>query len=167
MPPRFAYWTLLIDNGPTEFRAARQDDLLPTLYQLRRTNANVVMKWFAHGRLWDSPDDARDRGTRGSRHAPRGKDWRPGGEHRDPRARPVTSKRDRRQHVRVRPALEHRGRAEGAGRSERPSAPRADRPIESRRRRDRFTSRPTSDGPRHDGNRRSRNRTPGKPPRRR
>ena len=56
MPPRYAYWTILIDNKPTAFRAREKEELLPTLTQLRRTNKDVVMKWFARGRLWDSPE---------------------------------------------------------------------------------------------------------------
>jgi len=56
MPPRHAYWTILIDKGPTAFRARDKDDLLPTLNQLRRTNKDVELKWFARGRLWDSPE---------------------------------------------------------------------------------------------------------------
>jgi hypothetical protein len=59
MPPRYAYWTILIDNAPTAFRAREQSELLPTLQQLRRTNKNVVMKWFAKGRVWESPEEAR------------------------------------------------------------------------------------------------------------
>jgi len=55
MPPRFAYWTILIDNAPTAFRAREAQELLPTLNQLRRTNPNAVMKWFSGGRLWESP----------------------------------------------------------------------------------------------------------------
>ena len=58
MPPRFAYWTLLIDNGPTAFRARDAADLLPTLNQLKRKNPNVVLKWFSGGQLWDSPEAA-------------------------------------------------------------------------------------------------------------
>ena len=56
MPPRFAYWTILIDDKPTAFRARDQQELLPTLTQLKRTNQNVVVKWFAQGRLWDSQE---------------------------------------------------------------------------------------------------------------
>ena len=88
MPPRFAYWTILIDDGPTAFRARDPADLLPTLRQLARTNERVTMKWFARGRLWESPDEQRAaeraRETRGER---RGPEWRPGGKHRDPSAR--------------------------------------------------------------------------------
>ncbi len=88
MPPRFAFWTILIDNRPTAFRAKEQADLLPTLRQLRRTNTDVVLKWFANGRLWESPDEARLSRRQRPADEPRGKGWRPGGEHRDPRARP-------------------------------------------------------------------------------
>lgn len=88
MPPRFAYWTILIDKAPTAFRAKDQADLLPTLQQLRRTNPDVVLKWFAHGRLWDSPEQAREsRKPEPTRQEKRGRDWRPGGQHRDPRVR--------------------------------------------------------------------------------
>ena len=78
MPPRFAYWTILIDNGPTAFRARDPEELLPTLNQLKRTNAHVTMKWFSGGKLWDSPEAAResrrrplpDRGPKGDRRRP-------------------------------------------------------------------------------------------------
>jgi hypothetical protein len=88
MPPRFAYWTILIDNKPTAFRAREREELLPTFNQLRRKNAEVVMKWFARGRLWESAE-----ADRAAQRAPkprvekRDHDWRPGGAHKDPRAR--------------------------------------------------------------------------------
>src|SRR3989442_14791741 len=88
MPPRFAYWTILIDHKPTAFRARNQEDLLPTLRQLRRTNKDVIMKWFGQGRLWESPEA--QRAARQKRTPPlekRGRDWRPGGQHKDPRDR--------------------------------------------------------------------------------
>jgi hypothetical protein len=88
MPPRYAYWTILIDEKPTAFRARDREELLPTLHQLRRKNAAVVMKWFARGRLWESPEAA-DAARRAPKPAPekRGREWRPGGDHRDPRDR--------------------------------------------------------------------------------
>jgi hypothetical protein len=87
MPPRFAYWTILIDNKPTAFRAAKREELQPTFAQLKRTNADVTMKWFARGRLWDDPEQAQWAGRNASRPLEkRGRDWRPGGNHRDPRA---------------------------------------------------------------------------------
>jgi hypothetical protein len=88
MPPRFAYWTILIDDKPTAFRAREREELLPTFNQLRRKNATVVMKWFARGRLWESAE-----ADRAAQRAPkpgvekRDRDWRPGGAHKDPRAR--------------------------------------------------------------------------------
>ena len=94
MPPRFAYWTILIDNKPTAFRAREQEELLPTLQQLRRTNKDVVLKWFARGRLWETPEAAQ-----AASRAPapvrekRGHDWRPGGAHKDLRDRFKKGKR--------------------------------------------------------------------------
>jgi hypothetical protein len=87
MPPRFMYWTILIDQRPTAFRATDREDLLPTLKQLQRTNKDVMMKWFARGQLWESPEAAREaaRGPKPVREK-RGHEWRPGGAHRDPRA---------------------------------------------------------------------------------
>jgi hypothetical protein len=88
MPPRFAYWTILIDDKPTAFRARDKADLLPTFHQLQRTNPNIVFKWFARGRLWASPEAARDAQRRPQpRTESRSRDWRPGGDHKDPRAR--------------------------------------------------------------------------------
>jgi 23S rRNA pseudouridine2605 synthase len=117
MPPRHAYWTILIDDQPTAFRAHDPEELLPTLNRLREKNESAVMKWFERGQLFDSRDAARDAGLgkgerrwegprperrddaagaeRPDRNArdrrpagegrPRDKNWRPGGEHRDPR----------------------------------------------------------------------------------
>ena len=59
MPPRFTYWTILLDGRPTAFRAADREQLLPTLKQLRAKNPDAVLKWFAHGRVWESPDEVR------------------------------------------------------------------------------------------------------------
>jgi hypothetical protein len=98
MPPRYAYWTILVDGGPTAFRAAEPDELLPTLKRLQVKQPDAVMKWFEKGRLWDSRDDARDKLSAGytvgkdgelvppaDGEKPRTKSWRPGGEHKDPR----------------------------------------------------------------------------------
>src|SRR5712692_8622756 len=83
MPPRYAYWTILIDNKPTAFRAREKEVVLPTLHQLRRTNTDVVLKWFARGRLWETPEAAQGSAAREKRAS----DWRPGGAHKDPRDR--------------------------------------------------------------------------------
>jgi hypothetical protein len=86
VPPRYAYWTILIDDRPTAFRAREQADLLPTLRQLKRTNPNAEMKWFARGKLWDTPEQAQWARTNLPKPAERRtRDWRPGGAHKDPR----------------------------------------------------------------------------------
>ena len=75
-------------RGPTAFRAREREELLPTLHQLRRKNTDVVMKWFARGQVWTSPEEAQT-----AQRAPKlpretcDRDWRPGGAHRGPRDR--------------------------------------------------------------------------------
>jgi hypothetical protein len=95
MPPRYSYWTILAGGLPTSFRAAEREDLLPTLRRLQERHPDAEMKWFARGKLWTSPEDARSASERS--HAARGRDWRPGGEHRDPREPFKSAKRERNQ----------------------------------------------------------------------
>ena len=106
MPPRYAYWTILIDDKPTAFRAREREELQPTFVQLQRKNASVTMQWFARGKLWASREAERDDfqmqkhaasapRARGADRPPesaegaekRGSGWRPGGAHKDPRDR--------------------------------------------------------------------------------
>ena len=87
MPPRFSYWTILIGGAPTAFRAKEREELLPTLNQLTRTNADVTLRFFARGKLWDSPEQAQWAGKQEWPRENRGREWRPGGTHKDPRAR--------------------------------------------------------------------------------
>jgi len=99
MPPRYAYWTILIDGAATAFRARERDELLPTLHQLQRKNPNVTMQWFARGKLWASREAEQQDFQRHKRQAEapfakapssgerRSADWRPGGAHKDPRDR--------------------------------------------------------------------------------
>ena len=88
MPPRFTYWTIVLGDAPTAFRAAQRDELLPMLKQLQRQNPDAAIKWFQRGRLWDSQEDAdRERDERRELARERDQKWRPGGEHRDPRER--------------------------------------------------------------------------------
>ena len=113
MPPRFAYWTILIDGQPTAFRARDQQELLPTLNQLKRTNKDVLLRWFARGQLWESQQQDWD--ARRQRKKPaesrRGPAWRPGGAHQDPRARfAKKSAAARREHKRTRKLRPPRGR---------------------------------------------------------
>ena len=115
MPPRYAFWTILIDGKPTAFRAREKEELLPTFNQLRRTNTDVVFKWFARGRLWETPEHAQIAARAPKVREKRDRDWRPGGKHADPRARFKKGKRDRPRDARVRAASpgaerERRGR---------------------------------------------------------
>ena len=93
MPPRYAYWTILIDGKATAFRARDREELLPTFNQLARKNTSIVMRYFARGRLWDNPEQAQFANrTRDSRPVERrDREWRPGGQHKDPRARSTPS----------------------------------------------------------------------------
>ncbi|MBA3639829.1 MAG: hypothetical protein H0W53_11195, partial [Acidobacteria bacterium] len=90
MPPRYSYWTIIVGGQPTAFRAATPEELMPTLKQTQVRQPDAVMKWFARGKLWDSPEQASEAlraerfGEGGER---RGAGWRPGGEHEDPRAK--------------------------------------------------------------------------------
>lgn len=95
MPPRYAYWTILIDGKATAFRAREREELVPTFNQLARKNTDIAMKYFARGKLWDTPEQAQWAGKNLGRETPgdkRSRDWRPGGEHKDPRARFLKSK---------------------------------------------------------------------------
>jgi hypothetical protein len=106
MPPRFAYWTILIDGRPTAFRARDQQELLPTFHQLKRTSEDVVFRWFARGRLWESQRQEREarRQPKAPAEVRRARDWRPGGQHEDPRAR-----------FAKKPGAHHRDRGRPAG----------------------------------------------------
>jgi 23S rRNA pseudouridine2605 synthase len=113
MPPRHAYWTIIVDDQPTAFRAHDAEELEPTLNRLKEKHPSAVMRWFERGKLWESRDAARaegfGRGERrwegprpdrpespagdtaresrrhGEEEKPRDRKWRPGGDHRDPR----------------------------------------------------------------------------------
>lgn len=75
MPPRYAYWTILIGNEPTAFRAGSQEDLLPTFKRLQLKNPDAKMMWFQNGKLWGSRLEAqeamRERGERGRSSDPK------------------------------------------------------------------------------------------------
>jgi 23S rRNA pseudouridine2605 synthase len=60
MPPRFAYWTIILDGAPTSFRTRDREEILPVFNQLKAKNPAALLKWFSGGRLWDSPDQARE-----------------------------------------------------------------------------------------------------------
>ena len=90
MAKLFRCWVIVDGTVPTSFRAREPEELVPTLKQLQRTQPDVRLLWFERGRLWESPDAARAALVE-RRRAPsdsRGRAWRPGGEHKDPKARP-------------------------------------------------------------------------------
>lgn len=132
MPPRYSYWTIIAGGLPTAFRAAERDELLPTFTRLREKHPDAEMRWFARGTLWASPDEARQalrdgqrggarsRGPRKGDEAPRGRDWRPGGEHRDPRQKYIDAKKARNAERRKQKfARRQQGESGSAGGSER------------------------------------------------
>jgi hypothetical protein len=124
MPPRYSYWTILAGGLPTAFRAAERADLLPTFNRIREKHPDAQMKWFARGRLWESPEEAQADLQR--ERVRRDRDWRPGGEHRDPRqAFKKTRARD--------PRREHKpGRPEGTGQQPAGQRPTGQRPTGQR-----------------------------------
>jgi hypothetical protein len=89
MPPRHSFWVILIGKTPTSFRGKVREDLVPTLRQLQRTQSDVTLRWFERGKVWESPEAAIGAAKLAATAARerRTKEWRPGGEHRDPKAR--------------------------------------------------------------------------------
>ena len=79
MPPRYAYWTILIDEQPTAFRASSQDDLMPTFKRLKEKNATAKMMWWQNGKLWNSRLDAQE-AMRARGEMGRAKDFRQRGD---------------------------------------------------------------------------------------
>ena len=107
MPPRYAYWTIIAGGLPTAFRTTEREELLPTFRRIKQKHPDAELKYFARGRLWQSPDEARveaeaRRAAAAERHGARGgtsrgRDWRPGGEHQDPRQKFKDAKKVRNQ----------------------------------------------------------------------
>src|SRR5215207_4605099 len=60
MPPRYANWTIIVDDQPTAFRSGSQEELMPTFKRLKAKNDTAVMMWFQNGKLWPSRDDAQE-----------------------------------------------------------------------------------------------------------
>ena len=44
MPPRYAYWTIMVDDQPTAFRAGSQEDLMPTFKRLKDKQPTAKMQ---------------------------------------------------------------------------------------------------------------------------
>lgn len=92
MPPRYAYWTIIAGGLPTAFRTAAREELLPTFQRIKEKHPDAQMKYFARGKLWESPEAARAADKRRDARSP---DWRPGGDHRDPRQKFIDTKKKR------------------------------------------------------------------------
>ena len=145
MPLR-AFWVILIGKTPTSFRGKLREDLVPTLRQLQRTQSDVSLRWFERGKIWESPQAAEGAAKLAATAAreKRTKEWRPGGDHRDPRAR-VELTRDQKRAKFKRDQRRPEG-AEAPG----PRAPRDDR--SDRRPREERPDKPESPfGPRRSG----------------
>jgi hypothetical protein len=161
VPPRYAYWTILIDDKPTAFRAREREELQPTFVQLQRKNTNVVMRWFARGKLWASREAERDdfqmhkqaasaprerRADRPEGTERRGSDWRPGGAHKDPRDRFKKKNRPERAWSEKDPATQ-RERDKPGYKSAAPRPAKDDRPWRDKPRGDRpWSNKPASAG---------------------
>jgi hypothetical protein len=89
MPPRHSFWVILIGKTATSFRGKEREDLVPTLRQLQRTQSDVTLRWFEGGRVWESPQAAEGAAKLAATvsREKRTREWRPGGDHRDPKAR--------------------------------------------------------------------------------
>ena len=157
----------MIDDTPTAFRAREREELQPTFVQLQRKNANVVMRWFARGKLWASREAERDdfqmqkhaasapserRVDRREEPARRGSDWRPGGAHKDPRDRFKKKNRPERAWSEKDPATQ-RDRDKPGYAASRPREPRGDRPWSNKPAGPPRRDRPWSDKPSGDGKR--------------
>ena len=131
MPPRYSYWTIIADGLPTAFRAAEKEELLPTFARIKHAHPDAHMKWFARGKLWESPESARlDAQQRRQKSVkPADRDWRPGGRHQDPHQRYKDAKKARNAEHR-RKKFERRQRFAGKSKraGEPPASPRPERP---------------------------------------
>jgi hypothetical protein len=145
VPPRYAYWTIIVDNQPTAFRSASVDELIPTFNRLKSKQPNVILKWFQNGKLWDSRLDAREaqerRGEEGRKHDKRQQggfasrpvkgalEWKPtSGEQRD---RPTPEWSPRQTPTSPRPEKRARPTFKGGG-FQRPSRPGHAKPQQAR-----------------------------------
>src|SRR5688572_1603133 len=170
MPPPHSFWVILIGKTPTSFRGKAREDLVPTLRQLQRTQSDVTLRWFERGKVWESPEAAIGAAKLAATAAreKRTKEWRPGGEHRDPKARFELTRDQKRAKFKRDQSAPDRGERDRPPRDQRgddrpkspfgpkpPRAPRPDRPWSDRSkpfaRPDRARSeRPWSDRPKFD-----------------
>jgi hypothetical protein len=120
----FMYWVIVAGAQPTAFRSRQAEDLLPTLRQLQRTQPDVTLKWYERGRFWEDPAAAKEAQLRKRDSASsRGREWRPGGKHVDPRAKYDIPRDERRARFKKR-LVAGRRRPEGESKA----APEGERP---------------------------------------
>jgi len=120
---KHSFWIIVDGETPTSFRSPQREDLLPTLTQLQRKQPQVKLMWFDRGRLWESQEAAREAlGASRERRGGRGRGWRPGGDHVDPRAKYDISRDEKRARFKAR---EMRDRQDGG-----PPRDRDDRPSD-------------------------------------
>jgi hypothetical protein len=84
------------------------------------------MQWFARGKLWSSPEEARAETARRAEAADaaaRGRNWRPGGSHKDPRQPYKDAKKQRNQDRRQR-RFEYRAKDDQAGGTNKDQGPK-------------------------------------------
>ena len=156
-----AFWIIVDGQTPTSFRSRQREDLVPTLHQLQRKQPQVSLMWFERGRLWPSPTEARDAlNMRRSSPTGRTRQWRPGGEHVDPRAKYDISRDQKRARFKARLGRDHRPDGDGP-----PSVPPPPDPMRtpSDRPKPRPTSRPVPGGFDRRPPSRGRERTPSRP----
>ena len=60
MPPRYVYWTIIVDGQPTAFRSGSLEDIMPTFNRLKEKQPAAELKWFQNGQLWPSRHDAQE-----------------------------------------------------------------------------------------------------------
>ena len=60
MPPRYVYWTIIVDGRPTAFRSGSLEDIMPTFNRLKEKQPTAELKWFQNGQLWPSRHDAQE-----------------------------------------------------------------------------------------------------------
>src|SRR5687768_3905639 len=154
MPPPHSFWVILIGKTPTSFRGTMREDLVPTLRQLQRTQSDVTLRWFKRGKVWESPEAAigATKLAETAAREKRTKEWRPGGEHRDPKARFELTRDQKRAKFKrdqgERPPDDERPQSPFGPRP--PRAPRPDRPWSDRSKTAAFPDRARPDRPRPD-----------------
>jgi hypothetical protein len=127
MPPRYAYWTILVDEQPTAFRSSSQEELQPTFKRLKEKHASARMVWFQNGKVWNSRLDAQE-AMRARGEMGRKGDTRQGGGFRDrDRDRDPREQRDPAGKLEWKPRDSSAPKSKGAG-AARPRAAQTSRP---------------------------------------